>query len=87
MRQNAEAPNPLAGRLIDPADKRYRYYVSRDLIQSSVEMGAKGWRIPAREVEVAVAKAIIGHLQAPETASAAISSKGGNMKRRALSKR
>jgi DNA invertase Pin-like site-specific DNA recombinase len=84
VRSNAKSPSPLAGRLFDPAgermrpiharksDKRYRYYVSRDLIESSVETGASGWRIPAREIESAVAKAIIGHLKTSDLASAAI---------------
>ena len=55
----AERPSPLAGRLFDPdgrkmrpsharrKGRRYRYYVSADLVEGSVATGATGWRIPA----------------------------------------
>jgi len=44
---------------------RYRYYVSPQLIESSVETGAKGWRIPAEELEAILAKSMVGHLRKP----------------------
>ena len=63
----AGSPSPLAGRLVDPDGqkmrpshaskngRRYRYYVSAALIDGSVAPGARGWRIPAAELEAAVA--------------------------------
>jgi site-specific DNA recombinase len=77
-RSKARDPSPLAGKLFDPAgDKmrpvhttkrgqRYRYYVSPQLIEGSVETGAKGWRIPAEELEAILAKSIAGHLRKPK---------------------
>ncbi|QMU58198.1 MAG: hypothetical protein GKR98_08320 [Boseongicola sp.] len=47
--------------------RRYRYYVSPDLIEGSVETGAKGWRIAAEELESILSKAIVGHLHKPES--------------------
>jgi site-specific DNA recombinase len=55
-------------------DRRYRYYVSRELILRSVEAGATGWRIPAHEAEAATAQAIIGRLRNPEFETAALAS-------------
>lgn len=74
---NVAHPSPLAGKLFDPAGdrmrsvhtrkhaKRYRYYVSPPLIDSSVEAGALGWRIPAEEIEATLASAISRHLDQP----------------------
>lgn len=78
-RSKARNPSPLAGKLFDPAGnrmrpvhttksgQRYRYYVSPQLIESSVETGAQGWRIPAEELESVLAKAIVAHLQQTDT--------------------
>lgn len=49
--------------------RRYRYYVSPTLVESSVSCGAKGWRLPAEEVEAVLARAISDHLGDPETQS------------------
>ena len=61
--------SPLAGRLFDEsgeplyvcgANKRtrwYRYYVSRKVIQGLWQKTKTGWRLPAREIERAVASA------------------------------
>ena len=58
-------PSPLAGKLFDEhggrltpshtvkGGRRYRYYVSRNLIQSSAK-GKKGWRLTALELERSV---------------------------------
>ena len=66
----AERPSPLAGRLFDPdgrkmrpsharrKGRRYRYYLSTDLVVGSVATGASGWRIPAGEIEAAVSSAV-----------------------------
>jgi DNA invertase Pin-like site-specific DNA recombinase len=63
------APSPLTGRLFDesgqsltPAhaakgERRYRYYVSRNLINGTVDAGRGGWRLPAPEIERIVAAA------------------------------
>ena len=46
--------------------RRYRYYVSRDLVERSVDDGAHGWRIPAGEIESAVAHALAARLRDPD---------------------
>jgi site-specific DNA recombinase len=46
--------------------RRYRYYVSRDLVERSVDDGAHGWRIPAGKIESAVADAIAARLRDPD---------------------
>jgi hypothetical protein len=68
----------LAGKLYDPDGekmrpsharrngRRYRYYVSRDLVERSVDDGASGWRIPADEIEKAVAHAVAARLRQPD---------------------
>lgn len=83
-KSKARDPSALAGLLFDPDGnrmrpvhtskngRRYRYYVSPDLIDSSVEVGATGWRIPGEEIENAVAQAISDHLRAPDTKSGLI---------------
>ena len=74
----ARSPSPLAGRLFDPDGRkmrpshaskngrRYRYYVSADLIENGVAHGARGWRIPAEKLETAVARTIAAKLRDPE---------------------
>lgn len=71
---NADAPSVLAGHIFDETGdrlcpthankkgRRYRYYVSQRLINSSSE-GQGGWRLPARELERLVANAIGSFLQ------------------------
>ncbi|HEY6342942.1 MAG TPA: recombinase family protein [Bryobacteraceae bacterium] len=61
--------SPLAGKLFDEKGqplyacgaskrtRRYRYYVSRKVIQGSSEKTKTGWRLPALEIERAVARA------------------------------
>ena len=75
LQGTAERPSPLAGRLFDPDGRkmrpsharrkrrRYRYYVSSDLVTGSVATGATGWRIPARELEAAVGSAVAARLR------------------------
>jgi site-specific DNA recombinase len=77
MRGTAERPSPLAGRLFDPDGRKmrpsharrkgrcYRYYVSTDIVVGSVATGATGWRIPARELEAAVGRAVAARLREP----------------------
>ena len=77
-RRTAERPSPLAGRLFDPdgrkmrpsharkKGRRYRYYVSADLVEGSIATGASGWRIPAQEIEAAVASAVAARLREPD---------------------
>ncbi len=76
--QRAREASPLAGRLSDPdgqkmrpshankKGRRYRYYVSEALIDDGVAHGARGWRIPAAELETAVARAVAAKLRDPE---------------------
>ena len=45
--------------------RRYRYYLSTDLVVGSVATGATGWRIPARELETAVGRAVAARLREP----------------------
>jgi site-specific DNA recombinase len=61
--------SPLAGKLFDEngeplyacgankRTRRYRYYVSRKVIQGSLDKTKSGWRLPALEIERAVASA------------------------------
>ena len=74
---SAKSPSPLAGRLFDPdgqkmrpshatkKGRRYRYYVSAGLIEGSVATGARGWRIPAAEIEAVIAIAIAARVREP----------------------
>ena len=77
MRPSDES-SPLAGRVFDPdgrkmrpshaskQGRRYRYYVSGALIDKGVAQGARGWRIPAAELEAAIARAVATKLRDPE---------------------
>ncbi len=68
-RNMKSAPSPLTGRLFDESgqsltptraakgERRYRYYVSRNLINGTVDAGRGGWRLPAPEIERTVAAA------------------------------
>jgi site-specific DNA recombinase len=91
LRATKSAPSPLAAKLFDEHGKhltpshavkgarRYRYYVSRKLIQGNADQAHRGWRLPAAEIEgiVAVAarqilddeKAILDAVQNAEIAS------------------
>jgi transposase-like protein len=82
LRIAAQSPSSLAGKLFNPdgdkmrpsharkSGRRYRYCVSRDLIERSVDDGAHGWRIPAGEIESAVAHALAARLRDPDFRSA-----------------
>ena len=66
----AKAPSLLAGKLYDAGGiplspthavnngKRYRYYVSRDLIQNASKPKQQVWRMPAHEIEALVVRAL-----------------------------
>jgi hypothetical protein len=68
-RVTKSATSPLTGRLFDESgqsltpthatkgERRYRYYVSRNLINGPVGAGRGGWRLPAPEIERVVAAA------------------------------
>ena len=76
--------SPLAGRVVDPAGRsmrpshamkrgrRYRYYISAELIEGSIATGARGWRVPADEIEGALGQVIAARLRDPYVASALI---------------
>jgi site-specific DNA recombinase len=65
------APSPLAAKLFDEqgepltpthavkGTRRYRYYVSRKLIQDKTDQAHRGWRMPAAEIERIVAGAAV----------------------------
>ncbi|MDG1431684.1 MAG: recombinase family protein [Paracoccaceae bacterium] len=84
-RSNARDPSPLAGKLYDPdgnrmrpvhttkAGQRYRYYVSPELIEGTVETGSKGWRIAAEELEGVMAKTILKHFLKADTRQSMVS--------------
>ena len=77
-------PSPLAGRLFDEngeplyaqgatkGGRRYRYYVSRDLVRGLAEQTQGGWRVPAPEIERAVIGAARGILDDKPVILAAI---------------
>ena len=68
-RARKSAPSPLTGKLFDESgqsltpshavkgERRYRYYVSRNLIKGTSDSGRGGWRLPAPEIERTVASA------------------------------
>ena len=68
-RARKSAPSPLTGKLFDESgqsltpshavkdQRRYRYYVSRNLIKGTSDSGRGGWRLPAPEIERTVASA------------------------------
>jgi len=70
------APSPLAGKLFDERGgrlspshankkgKRYRYYISHDLVAGKKEDAkGRGWRLPAEELERVVGTALQRHLK------------------------
>jgi DNA invertase Pin-like site-specific DNA recombinase len=68
-RARKSAASPLTGKLFDESgqsltpshavkdQRRYRYYVSRNLIKGTSDSGRGGWRLPAPEIERTVASA------------------------------
>src|SRR6202521_2437440 len=66
-RATQSVSSPLVGRLFDESGKsltpshavkgerRYRYYVSRNLIKGMADSAGRGWRLPAPEIERTVA--------------------------------
>jgi site-specific DNA recombinase len=69
-RVTKSAPSPLTGRLFDDRgqsltptyatkdERRYRYYVPRNLIDGTTKAGPGGWRLPAFEIERIVSAAV-----------------------------
>ncbi len=68
-RSRKSAVSSLTGKLFDESgqsltpshavkgERRYRYYVSRNLIKGTADTGRSGWRLPAPEIERTVAAA------------------------------
>jgi site-specific DNA recombinase len=68
-RMTKSTPSPLVKKLFDESGerltpshavkgtRRYRYYVSHRLIQGPANQTARGWRLPAAEIERIVAGA------------------------------
>jgi site-specific DNA recombinase len=87
-RRGARTPSPLAGLLVDPDGRkmrpshasrngrRHRYYISAGLVEGSVAAGAHGWRIPAGEIETALARALAARLRQPDLLSAVLRGAG-----------
>src|SRR5260370_18577747 len=86
-RARKSAPSPLTSKLFDESghsltpshavkgERRYRYYVSRNLIKGTAKLTQQGWRLPAPEIERTVASAaytILGDKAAIATAAHAI---------------
>ena len=86
-RARKTAASPLTGKLFDHSgqsltpshavkgERRYRYYVSRNLINGTSASGRGGWRLPAPEIERTVASAaytILGDEAAIANAALAI---------------
>lgn len=75
--KNAAHPSPLAGRLFDETGdrlspshsrkngRRLRYYISHRLMQSSRGEHPEAWRLPAPQLEAAIANALRTHLETP----------------------
>ena len=74
-RQRMTMPSPLTGKLFDETGKRlspshankkgkrYRYYISHDLVGGrKVDAKGRGWRLPAEELEKVVCAALQRHL-------------------------
>jgi len=74
---HATEPSLLAGLLVDAGGERftpshavkkgqrYRYYVSSALITEAGTDRARGWRLPAQEIEDAVIRVLAGALTSP----------------------
>ena len=86
-RARKSAPSPLTSKLFDESgqsltpshavkgERRYRYYVSRNLIKGTANSTQQGWRLPAPEIERTVASAaytILGDKAAIATAAHSI---------------
>ena len=82
-------PSPLAGKLFDEnaraltpthsvkKGRRHRYYVSRQLLAEGPDAGAdRGWRLPANEIERAVATAAAKLLEDKSALGTAIQQRG-----------
>jgi hypothetical protein len=81
-------PSPLAGKLFDEnaqplyaqgaakGKRRYRYYVSRDLVRGSADRVRGGWRVAAPEMERAVVAAASNLLNDKATVLAALNESG-----------
>jgi DNA invertase Pin-like site-specific DNA recombinase len=87
------APSPLMGRLFDESgecltpshavkgERRYRYYVSKNLMNGAADDTQRGWRIPAPEIERTVASAAQQILSDQTLITAAIQDTGSDANR------
>jgi len=66
-----ENGEPLYAQGAAKGDRRYRYYVSRDLVRATAN-GQRGWRVPARELERVVTGAVRIMFDNPTTMIAAL---------------
>lgn len=77
-------PSPLARKLFDTSGerlvpvhankkgRRYRYYVSQSLMNNPKDEAMSGWRLPAQEIDQAVAKTALSMLQNREAVADAL---------------
>jgi len=70
-----ENGQPLYAQGAAKGDRRYRYYVSRDLVRGTAN-GQRGWRVPARELERVVTGAVRIMFDNPTTMIAALQESG-----------
>jgi len=70
-----ENGQPLYAQGAAKGDRRYRYYVSRDLVRATAN-GQRGWRVPARELERVVTGAVRIMFDNPTTMIAALQESG-----------
>ena len=87
-RPTKASPSPLAGKLFDENGeplyaqgamkdgRRYRYYVSRELVRGSGEQARAEWRLPAPELERAVVGAARSILDDKQTVLAELQESG-----------
>jgi DNA invertase Pin-like site-specific DNA recombinase len=85
--------SPLTGKLFDEngeplyvqgaakGKRRYRYYVSKDLVRGDSDTPEKGWRIAAPEIEQAVTAAAVAMLADESAVTLAVESLGTNSDR------
>ena len=73
---------PLTPSHANKGGKRYRYYVSRDIIQHGIKQ--PGWRIPAVEIEAAVERSISSFLADPDRLTRSLELVGAQQHRQAI---
>jgi site-specific DNA recombinase len=76
-----EGGEPLYAQGAAKGKRRYRYYVSRDLVRSDSDTPEKGWRISAPEIEQTVSAAAVTMLADESAVTLALETAGTNSDR------